>query len=209
MQVSHCLIQEIVLDNGAMTGVSRSVLYDFGDPTWVSPHERVNAKFLGDGPISILDVENAEKTPPDPNKQVFPHRSLPTKWGDPIQISFSELWTVPPWTLYVLVLPEAFVANSIVLKMKNEGLTQLELSMEARERRRLFYYFLFQWAEDRHVFEISAFLERNPKAFEDKCNDVRLIQHTSELERLLRSLFTEKNFDRLMKLVPLAKLFGG
>jgi hypothetical protein len=80
-------------------------------------------------------------------------------------ISYRDTWTIPPWTVYALVLPAGFVP--VYLRGRNQGYdhdTPLEIA-SSRDGR-IFYYGIFYGADHPFVFHVELRLEENKKEFD-------------------------------------------
>ena len=87
--------------------------------------------------------------------------------------SYKEPWTPPPWTLYVLLPPVDFFASTIVVRDES-GSTNQVLTIASSEDR-LFYFWLFGHARERHSFQVEARFERDLAAVQQRLGDVETI----------------------------------
>lgn len=163
MQVGAVLIDELVLDPGAGVPVARPVLYTFGEFHLVSARRAGATDQLG--PIGVLEG-NGEVAATS-----FPER--PLAWSNEMRrFWYSEPWTTPPWTLYVLIPPPGFIEDLLMVR-DERGEVMAGMTLASFDGR-LFHFMLLGSAKDQHAFEVEAGFERDAQ---------RLAEALSRLER--------------------------
>jgi len=186
MQVNNVLVEDICIDTERRVAVLNSTLYEFRDRKWVSVHWERSGKKLG--PITVLDdLQEDLRSLENFSVTQFGERILPTEGKRTLTISYRDTWTIPPWTVYVVVFPRGFVSSEI--RGRNQGYdydTPLEIA--STQDNRIFYYGIFYGAEEPFVFHIDLRLEENPR--ESK----RLLESSKVVEGRVR-------FDGLRKRV--------
>jgi hypothetical protein len=178
VQVNAVLIDELAVDESTSMPMARPVLYSFGEPRLVSAR-RVQSETLV-GPVGLLD----DGSPPT----VQPYDERPLAWDGRRTDAFSyiEPWTVPAWTLYVLLPPASFTASS--RSIRDLSGSALDALTVASSEDRLFYFCLFGHAADRHGFQVEARLERDPDAVQRELAAVETVKGRRKWETLSRSI---------------------
>ena len=83
-------------------------------------------------------------------------------WSDEARrFWYSEPWTAPPWTLYVLIPPPGFVVESVTVRDERGDLTDATTLASFDDR--LFHFMLFGSAQEQHAFEVEAEFQRDAR----------------------------------------------
>jgi hypothetical protein len=106
-----------------------------------------------------LSIQNPRYT-----REPFPDRVLPVERGRRPSFSYSEPWTVPPWTLYLLAPPPGFHAQTLRVQLLDAA-EQISVR-PASDDGRLYYWALIQGSGERVAFETEARFAYDPTAAE-------------------------------------------
>jgi len=187
MQIENVLVEEILFDEANRSGLVTSTLYTFREPTWVSIYPERGDRRLG--PITLLDESD------EFSKVTFDKRPLHVdRKSRHLTIFYRDRWTIPPCTVYALVLPKGFIASHI--KVGNE-LLQLGVSHDAR----LFYHAVFGLAEQAHIVDIEAMIKENPREYQGLLQSPEVKKGTSNYMAYFEA--TNISLDLLFKLLEL------
>ena len=190
MQIENVLVEEISFNETNRTGVVVSTLYEFREPRWVSIHREREGRRLG--PITLLDGSEERDELLNLAIRRFGERQLHTerKSRHPI-ISYQDRWTIPPWTVYALVLPKGFIASHIRLVRQERAGWEPDMQLGVGHDDRLFYHTVFEGGESRHIFDIEARIEENPKRYQDFLRSAEAVRGTNNYEHLRKAIGRE------------------
>jgi hypothetical protein len=183
MQVENVLVDEILVDEANRVGLVKSTLYEFKEPKWVSIHREREGRRLG--PMTLLDEPQDRDEVFNVSIRSFEDRQLHTE-GKPgrLVVSYRDRWTVPPWTVYALVLPKCFVTTHINLSRREQAGWEPQLQLGVSHDERLFYHTVFEWAESRHIFDIEARIEQDVGRYRRLLKSAEVVRGTSNYEHL-------------------------
>lgn len=133
---------------------ANAVLCTFDRPRYVGVRRTESADRFG--PAAVVDQDARYSTAP------FPERILPLERSRRLSFSYSEPWTVPPWTLYILAPPPGFYASPLRVQLldRSEEITV----RPAGDNGCLYYFALVQGSGDRVAFETQALFSHDPRA---------------------------------------------
>jgi hypothetical protein len=153
MLVNNLLIEAFRrIDEETVCGLA--ALCEFDQARWLGVRRTDTESRLG--PASIVEPETRY------TKTSFPERLLAVEAARRPFFSYTEPWTVPPWTLNVLAPPQGFVAQALNAELL-DGSGQIRFRA-AHDDGRLFYFALFRGNGDRIGFETKARFAHDPAA---------------------------------------------
>jgi len=189
--------------------VVTSTLYEFQEPRWVSIHREREGRRLG--PITLLDEPEDRDELLSVAIRRFGERRLHTEGESrhPV-ISYRDRWTIPPWTVYALVLPTGFIASHIRLVRREHTGWEPEVQLGVSHDDRLFYHTVFEWTKGWHIFDVEARIEQNPRRYQNLLHSAEAVRGTNNYEHLRKAIGREvASSDFWFKLLELGgKLIG-
>jgi len=208
MQIKNVLVEEISFDETNRIGVVTSTLYEFQEPRWVSIHREREGRRLG--PITLLNEPQERDELLNVAIRRFGERQLHTEGTRRLTISYRDRWTIPPWTVYALVLPKGFIASHITVMRQERTGWEPSLQLGVSHDDRLFYHMVFECAETWHVFDVEARIEEDTKKYQELLKSAEAVRGTSNYEHLRRAIGREvASSDFWFKLLELGgKLIG-
>lgn len=206
MQINNLLVEDISLDETSEHGLLNSTLYEFRDPKWVSVHwERQGRKL---GPVTVIEEFDKDINILDAfNVSAFGERKLPTETSGNIAISHRDTWTIPPWTLYVLVAPKSFIITNIEARIEGWDRDN-QIDTAKTDDGQVFYYSMFWGGDHPFVFRVSVRLEKNEEKYATLLDSVDIVKGTEHFDSFRKTVSREavsSNF--WFKLIGLASKF--
>lgn len=206
MQIDHLLVDEIYIDQASLSGMARATIYSFQYSRWVSPHKERNGERVG--PMTLVDSVSWDMA--GITKTDFGERKLHSTGsiGHPT-ISYRDRWTIPTISIYAFVLPTEYVATQINIDTYNDEYrpTLIGVTQEGN----LFYHTVFADFGNpsrKHIFDVTAQLEHNPKACKKLADDLEAVKGTKRFEELAHAAGRQvRSVDFWFKLLDLGTKF--
>ncbi len=189
MQVNNVLVEDISIDPEKNEGKLSAILYEFRDPKWVSVHWNRSGTNLG--PITLLDdYQNDLKILENFSVTEFEEKEIPTEHGHKLVISHHDTWTIPPWTIYVLVLPPGFIATHILGRIQTSDWNP-ELKIASSQDCRIFYYAILGEADHQFIYQIELRAEENQRKFQKMLESSKVVEGKNRFKALRRTVTQE------------------
>lgn len=182
MEVQNLLVEEISIAQGRHAGIVTSTLYQFPEPTWISPHRDREGHRLG--PMSLFGDPKEAKESQDMAIRRFGERKLHVEGTRHLTISFRDRWTVPPWTAYALVLPKGMIASNITVTRHEAPQNVADLQLAASHDDHLFYHTVFGWTNDRQVFDVEGRFEEDAERYAKSLKSTEVVEAAGRFKEL-------------------------
>ncbi len=164
MRVLNLYVNEIIINELEDSAMMCSTIYNFQNATWVSTDKGERGKRIG--PITLLDnlYENRHKVEKVSVNEFHP-KELPIKTvRQRSTISLIDIWSVDPYTLFLVVFPKNFVEDVFSCKNRDNG-QEIEFNRASSFEDRLFYFNIFGGNGVSYQLDFKIMIEQNPKKY--------------------------------------------
>ncbi len=205
MQVDNLLVDEISVNARSQTGAARSTLYHFARPTWISTHQGRSGQQIG--PVTLLDSGRESS---EIDVKSFGKRKLyGSEQRGKLVISYKDRWTVPPSTVYALVLPKTYIASDAPLVRVGQGDCPPPV-IGGDRKGRLFYHTIFGHSHADWIFDVEARLEPDEARSRELIESAEAVAGSEQFQSLGHAIAGGlKSTDFWLKLLEIGtKLWG-
>jgi predicted nucleotide-binding protein len=204
MQVNNVLVESLFWNDDRSEGTVKSILYEFGEPQWISIHAERHGHKLG--PLTLL-ADSKNDLSKIASAQEFTERPLraePNK--SPTLITFQEEWTILPWTAYALVLPLGFVPVEMSIKDDKGNDCGPELKIASNPLGFLFCETVFS-GDKKRIADVRVRIRKDPLKFARLLKHPEILEEQRQFESLRRKLCAPEpvSADAWFKLLDVAR----